>query len=298
MAKGGQSLLLVNVQKMLSHRTTVLLVTAVLAFTVLWQAGGLVWKLWLLSNESPQPRVPVALSTKSAEPEPLINLLRYPLIQSESISTTPGSTSIDAPKTSLKLKLVGLMYSTDENQARAIIESPSDGAGSYATHERVADKTEIYSIEPDRVILLHAGRQEALMLDPEDKKSGVQHDTESQPKGEPNRNQASTEFQSASGQDSANIPKKIADAMRDFSVTPVMADGKLMGYHFARVGSPKIMKEWGIDPNDVITAGNGVPLNTPARVMVLYDKLKKEREFQLTLKNGGNSRTIRVGVDE
>ena len=60
----------------------------------------------------------------------------------------------------------------------------------------------------------------------------------------------------------------------------------------------EILKEWGIDPNDVITAVNGIQLNAPGRIMVLYDKLKKQREFEITLNNGGKSRTITVDLYE
>jgi general secretion pathway protein C len=277
MAKGGLSFLLFNLRKMLNHRITLLCVTAVLAFYVSWQAGSLVWKLWPINDESPQARALIPLSPKNTEPESLQNLLRYPLIQSASIPTTQGSASIDAPKTSLKLKLVGLMYSTDKNQARAIIENPKDGARSYATHERVADNAEIYSIEPDRVILFHAGKQEALMLDPEHKTSSFQSDIGNQP---------------------IDAPKNSAELMRDFSASPVMENGKLLGFRLKALRNPGIMKEWGINPNDVITAVNGIPLNAPGRVMVLYDKLKKQREFEITLNNGGNSRTITVDLYE
>jgi general secretion pathway protein C len=276
----------------------VLCVTAVLAFYVLWQTGSLVWKLWLLNDESSQPAAVIPLSPKNTEPEPLKNLLRYPLIQSESIQATQSSAFIDAPKTSLNLKLVGLMYSTHKNEARAIIESPNDGARSYATHERVADKAEIYSIEPDRVILFHAGRQEALMLDPKQETSGIQSDTGNQRINDPNKNQASTELQSASRQNLADVPKTPDELMRDFSATPVVENGELLGFRLKALRKPEIMKEWGIDPNDVITAVNGISLNTPGRVMVLYDKLKKQREFEITLNNGGNSRTITVDLNE
>ena len=298
MAKGGLSFFLFNLRKMLNHRITVLSITAVLAFFVLWQAGSLVWKLWLLNDESPQARALIPLSPKNTEQESLQNLLRYPLIQSASIPTTQGAASINAPKTSLKLKLVGVMYSTDKNQARAIIESPKDGARSYAIHERVADKAEIYSIEPDRVILIHAGQQEALMLDPKQETSSIQTDTGNQPINDPNKNQASTELQGASRQYSKDIPKKTAELMREFSATPVMDEGELLGFRLKALRKPEIMKEWGIDPNDVITAVNGIPLNSPGRIMVLYDKLKKQREFEITLNNDGNSRTITVDLYE
>jgi general secretion pathway protein C len=297
MAKEGLSSLLFNLRKMLDHRITVLCITAILAFFVLWQAGSLVWELWLLNDESPQPSALIPLSSKNTEPESLQNLLRYPLIQSASI-TTQVSASIDAPKTSLKLQLVGLMYSTDKNQARAIIESSKDGARSYATHERVADNAEIYSIERDRVILIHAGRQEALMLDPKHKTSSFQPSTGNQPINDPNKNQTSTELQSASSQYSTDTPKKTAELMRDFSATPVMEEGELLGFRLKALRNPEIMKEWGIDPNDVVTAVNGISLNAPSRVMVLYDKLKKQREFEITLNNGGNSRTITVDLYE
>ena len=307
-AKGGLSLFQFNLRKMLNHRTTVLCITAALAFFVTWQAGSLVWKLWLLSDESPQPGVLIPLSLTETEPESLQNLLRYPLIRSASIPTTQGSAFIDAPKTSLKLKLVGLMYSTDKNQARAIIESQEDGARSFANRERVADNAEIYSIEPDRVILTHAGRQEALMLNPEQKPSGNPTDTGNQSLNDLNKNQASTESpnknqittepQSGSRQNLTNVPKNMDELMRDFAATPVMEKGELLGFRLKALQNPEIMKGWGIDPNDVITAVNGIPLNAPGRVMVLYDKLKKQREFEITLNNGGNSRTITVDLYE
>jgi general secretion pathway protein C len=298
MAKGGLSLLLFNLRKMLNHRITVLCITALLAFYVLWQTGSLVWKLWLLDNESPQAAALVPSTPQSTEPESLQNILRYPLIRSASIATTSDSASSDQPKTSLNLKLVGLMYSPDKNQARAIIENQTDGARSYSTHERVADKAEIYSIEPDRVILLHAGRQEALMLDPEDDASSDRSGTDNQPTDDPRRNRASTESPSASGQIAASTPKKIADVMRDFSATPVMEKGQLVGFRLEALRNPELMNEWGIDPDDVITAVNGMPLNSQGRIMVLFDKLKKQKEFELTLINGGNSRTITVDLYE
>jgi len=298
MAKGDLSVLLFNLRKMLNHRITVLCITAVLAFYVLWQAGSLVWKLWLLNAEPPQTIVLLPLSPENTGSESLQNLLRYPLVRSESLSTTAESASINAPETSLNLKLVGLMYSTNKDEARAIIESPNDGARSYATRERVADNAEIYSIEPDRVILFHAGRQEALMLDPKDETSGSQQGTGNQSVPDPNNNQASTGLQQGSGQNLVDAPKKMDDLMRDFSATPVVENGELLGFRLKALRKPEIMKEWGVGPDDVITAVNGVPLNSPGKIMVLYDKLKKQREFEITLNNGGNSRTITVDLNE
>ncbi len=288
-AKGGLSFLLFNVRKTLNHGATVLFVTAILAAYVLWQAGSLVWKLWLLGSESPRPTAPIASRVRNPEPASLENLLRYPLIQSGSKSTAQGSASIDAPETSLRLKLVGLMYSTDENQARAIIESPSDGAISYSIHERVADNAEIYAIEPDRVILLHAGRQEALVLQPEHENPGIQPQT---------RNLASAGSPPASGQELTDVPKGPAELMRDFSVAPVIENGALQGFRLRALRNPHIMKEWGIEPDDVITAVNGIPLNAPDRVTLLYDRLKKQREFEVTLNSGDNHRTVTIDLNE
>jgi len=298
MAKGGYSILQFNLQKMLNHRITVLSVTAVLAFYVLWQAGSLVWKVWLLDQESPQAAARIPSSRTDTEPESLADLLRFPLIQSGSKLPTDGPAAKEAPKTSLNLKLVGLMYSTDNEQARAIIESEKEGARSYSTRERVAEKAEIYSIEPDRVILLHAGRQEALMLDPERDSAGSPPGTESQAANGSSRNPSATEAPSASSQNSADGRKKTADIMRDFSATPVMEAGELVGFRLKALRNPEIMDEWGIDPNDVITAVNGTPLNSQGRIMVLYDKLRKQREFELTLNNGGKRRTIVVDLNE
>ena len=86
--------------------------------------------------------------------------------------------------------------------------------------------------------------------------------------------------------------------MREFSAIPVMDEGELLGFRLKALRKPEIMKEWGIDPNDVITAVNGIPLNSPGRIMVLYDKLKKHREFEITLNNDGKNRTITVDLYE
>jgi general secretion pathway protein C len=291
MAKVGASPFWFNFRKILDHRVTVLCVTALLAVYVVWQAGSLVWKLWLLDQEPSRAAALVPLPPANAEPESLQDLLRYPLIRSAANPATAGSAPLDRPKTSLNLKLVGLMYSTDQDQARAIIESEKDGARSYSTHERVADKAEIYSIEPDRVILLHAGRQETLMLDPEQNASGARRDDARQRGNGPDENRVSR-------QESGKVPKKTADLMREFSATPVMDQGELVGFRLQAVQNPEIMAAWGIDPDDVITAVNGIPLNSQGKVMVLYDKLKKQKEFELTLNNGGRSRTIMVDLSE
>jgi len=298
MAKSGSSILQLNLQKMLNHRITVASVTTVLAFYVLWQAGSLAWKVWLLEHESPQTAALAPSPRGDREPELLQDLLRYPLIRSASEQAADGSASTDAPKTSLNLKLVGLMHSTDTKQARAIIESEPDGARSYSTRERVADKVEIYSIEPDRVILLHAGRKEALMLDPEQGAPGSQPGTADETTVDTADSHSPTTPQSASRQNAADGPLKVGDVMRDFSATPVMEEGKLVGFRLEAVSNPEVMNEWGIGPDDVITAVNGTPLNSQGRIMVLYDKLKRKREFELTLNNGGNRRTVTIDLDE
>jgi len=295
--KGGPLFHFFNFRYLLNHRVTVFSITALLAIYVSWQAGSLVWKVWLLDSQSTQAATVIPMSSEKTEPESLQNVLRYPLIRSESISETGGTAAIDQPMTSLNLKLVGLMYSRDKDQARAIIENPEDGASTYAIYERVADNAEIYSIEPDRVILLHAGRQEALLLDPEEEASGTAPSTESRPNKDRFNTQASARSQATPAQSTAKTPRKLNDLMQDFSATPVMQEGQLVGFRLAALRDPKILNDWGIGPSDVITAVNGMPLNSQGRIMVLYNNLKKEGEFKLTLDNGGNSRTITVEVD-
>jgi general secretion pathway protein C len=111
-------------------------------------------------------------------------------------------------------------------------------------------------------------------------------------------NRASTGLRPASSQDLTNIPKGPAELMREFSAAPVIENGALLGFRLKALRNPNIMKEWGIRPDDVITEVNGIPLNAPDRVMVLYDKLKKQREFEITLNDGDNTRTVTVDLTE
>jgi general secretion pathway protein C len=291
MEQAGLGNILFNVQKALNQRITVIGVTGLLACYFLWQAGSLVWEVWFLNHGSSQAATAIAPSSRHAGPESLQDVLRYPLIHAAANTAAQASVAADRPKTSLNLKLVGLMYSTDQRQARAIIESEEDGARSYAIHERIAGKAEIYGIEADRVILLHAGRQEALLLSPQPGIAEIASEREKQPPNPAGGNEAAA-------QNAGNTPQSMDDLMRDFSATPVMENGQLMGFHITAVRNPQLMNEWGIGPDDVITAVNGTPLNSAGRIMILYDKLKKQKEFELTLNNGGKSRIITVDANE
>lgn len=285
---------LLNFRNLLNHRATVLGVTAALVIVVAWQAGSLVWKLWSISEEQPAAGPLITASDRSIEPELLQNVLRYPLIKSASIPAVEDAAAINAPETTLNLKLVGLLYSTDKDEARAIIVTPADGARSFATRERVADNAEIYSIEPDRVILTHAGRQEALMLDPDQTTASVQPAAVAQPVSE---NRVSAASPGGLPQTLASGgSKSLDDMMREFSVTPVMEKGVFQGVRLKALKNPKIMEEWGIGPDDVIIAVNGIELNSPGRMMILYDRLKRQREFEVTLDKDGNRRTVAVDL--
>ena len=146
------------------------------------------------------------------------------------------------------------------------------------------------------------------MLDPEQNAAGNQAGAAYQPVtgsagnqaaiSPPGGNAGGAVSQAASFQPPENASKNLDDLMRDFSVTPVMEKGILQGFKLKALRNPKLMQEWGIGPDDVVTAVNGMPLNTPGRVMILYDKLKKQREFEITLDNNGNSRTIAVDLTE
>lgn len=298
MAKGGAPSFMFNIRKVLNHKLTVYCATGLLAILVLSQIGSMVWEAWLDKNEPSQSDPVVIPSSTKYDREPLNNLTDYPLIQTAAMRAAQGAASFNAPETSLRLKLVGLMYSTDEEQARAIIESAEDGALSYAIHERVADNAEIYSIGPDRVILLHSGVKEALLLNPDSKSASAPASAEAQAASRPGRARASAPGAPVAGQRAMSPPKNTAELMREFSATPVMENGELLGFQLKALRNPGILEEFGITPNDVITEVNGVALNAPGRVMVLLDKLKKQREFEVTLSNGGNRRTITVNLYE
>lgn len=71
----------------------------------------------------------------------------------------------NAPQTKLKLKLIGVMASVDENYARAMIQVNSKGMKTYAIGQSIdGTDAQLHKVENEKVILDRKGNLESLAM--------------------------------------------------------------------------------------------------------------------------------------
>ena len=70
-----------------------------------------------------------------------------------------------APKTNLQIKLIGIISSTSDGQARAIIEESPRKQKHFKVGDKIKNNVSIKSIQPDHIVIVHNSRDEIVPLD-------------------------------------------------------------------------------------------------------------------------------------
>ncbi|MFL0795871.1 MAG: type II secretion system protein GspC [Cellvibrionaceae bacterium] len=266
-------------------------ITIFLALLLAWQMGALVWKFVKGAETPPPPSNVTAAAPKANQQSALKFLISHPLMNAASEKgASPEITS--APKTSLNLKLVGLLYSADKKQARAIIENKRDGGKSYGIGAKIGGLAEVHAIHPDKVILKRSGRFETLPLEVKTTEIKVTR-VESGINGVDSQVQVSR----STTRYLRSATRSPQDFMRQFTITPAHYSGHLLGYKLKALRKPQLMKELGLKPDDVIAAINGTTLTDPKKMMEMYEELKHSNELQLSIINNGQRRELNISLN-
>ena len=69
-----------------------------------------------------------------------------------------------APKTTLRIKLIGIISSTSDGQSRVIIEEPSRKQKYYKVGDKIKSNVTVKIIQPDHIVIMHNSREEIVPL--------------------------------------------------------------------------------------------------------------------------------------
>lgn len=185
-----------------------------------------------------------------------------------------GAAANTAPQTSLALSLRGVIASRGKATARAIIADSAGNEQFYAIDSPLPGGAILKEIHADRVILSRDGRYETLLL-PKDEMGG-----EGMPGSAPPDAAMMQEFRNTL----ATNPQSLMERVHP---VPVNEGGKFVGYRLLPGQDPGFLTRFGMEPDDIVTAINGMSLDNPARGMQLLNSLKTESEIRVeTLRNG------------
>lgn len=280
---------------------------ALALLAVAWIAAVLVELLWLLLT--PMEDLPVAAveSRAAVVRENDIALAQFHLFGS---SVDPSAAFANAPDTELKLELRGTSSHHDPIRARALIADEGGEERIVKVGDVVSGQVRVQHIYPDRVVLNANGRIEVLRL----RTPGVAGLRRASPDTPPSGAAPAPAIGFAPPVAAANAPggvdpmvvsapidweavrkQAIADPgaiARQFSVLPVMVNGKLAGVRVSSNVHGNLLVQAGLRPEDIVVAVNGRRLTSIESGYEALESLKSAGAVTLTVERDGSEVTL------
>jgi general secretion pathway protein C len=275
---------------------------------VVWLAYVLAQMIWMLV---PKPTIPPAKVDMSVS-SPQASMAQSNSIDIDKLKTaTPFGDAAAAPAvdaqpevnidtqqvtdTQLNLILRGLVYSNDEKVARAVIAT-NDKQEVFAVGDPipVGNNVTLAKILADRVIINNNGRNESLWLfkdDPNAPKmtsfsAPPNPSIDNQPMGaRPPIAYTPPQSTAPAGNDIAQMGNTLSDVV---AMSIHRENGQIVGYKIRPGRNAEMFNSLGLQPDDIVTAVNGMPLNNPGKIMEIYRSMGSATSANLQiLRNGG-----------
>jgi len=215
----------------------------------------------------------------------------------------------NAKETRLALTLQGVVASTEQEKARAIIEAKREQAQYAVGDELPIRGVKLAKILPDRVVLDNKGRYELLTLfDPSESPiaaSAPARPVATAPRSRPatstaaatidRRNDAElTRLAESYRQRLYENPQSLAQVV---NIAPERNGSELIGYRVRPGRDSEQFSALGFKQNDIVTGVNGISLSDPSKAIEIYQAMKTANEATFEVLRDGQSVTVMVGLD-
>lgn len=299
---------------------------------VIWLSWSLARLFWLLA---PTPEVPAAqlsaaaISTDTDSPsraavdiDSLKDLQLFGAANSEAApeaapvaAVTPGIED-EAVDTKLNLVLRGVIASSEESGARAIIADAKTQA-IYSPGDDIEGQqgVKLAKVLPLRVILDNRGQYESLWLykdDPNAPRTRVNYSNADLPpsrswEGDPEEyNTEASDMNSAPREEVMADPvtnnnptlEQMSENLSDVVAFNIHREGgRIRGYRIRPGRNAEAFESLGLQSGDIVTAVNGTRLDNPGRIMEIYRELGDATSASLEIERDGELITVDVGLN-
>ncbi len=208
----------------------------------------------------------------------------------------------DAKETRLKLRLLGVITSTDPAGGYAVLEYQNK-AELYKVGDKIPGGRDVSlaRVKIDRAIIDNRGNYEAVLLY-DDSKAGAPR-VVARPKTTASgkkvqdlrRNNDITSMAKGYRDQLLSNPMSLAEVIR---ISPAKSsDGAIIGYRVRPGKHRQQFADLGLKSGDIVTSVNGVDLSDPANAMQLYGQLRELTEATFAVKRGNEDITLIVGLE-
>ncbi len=301
-----------------SRLPTVLAWSAVLLAGLLciWMLVQLAWSLFtpLTPELSPMPAsAPIAQADSTQG-----DISRWHLFGNGNANALRRDIMEAGQATQLKLTLHGTVSAGQGEGGYALIADANGTEHSYRVGDRIQQGVSLKAVRADHVVLEHNGRNERLDLPREslDSASSVQPlghsggtltNSGGSQAGRSTGAGATTPIYVApriSGgrvnwqQVQSEFQRDPARAVANMQLQPVFSDGELRGVRLGGGASNPLAAAYGLGADDVVTAVNGIHLDSIARGQQLFQQLRNAKHVQLTIQRNGQPQTIDIDLSK
>jgi len=270
-------------------------VTAVLVVAIAYQLAVITWQA--LPGESAPGSLPTLATTDSSAVVTRRSFDFASLTQSHLFGEAPAEpapivqTVVDAPDTTLSLRLTGILYGEGGLPSQAIIASNRDQEKTYQIGQAIdgASGATLHAVYGDRVLINRGGRLETLRQ-PQELSSGVSR--------LPSRPVAAAPTPEESGslrQVISDNASRLTDIMR---IQPHVEQGQVVGFRINPGRDRETFEMLGLQPGDVVTDINGTVLDDPSRGLQVFEALGEATMANVTVLRNGVPQLIVIDTSQ
>ncbi len=278
------------------------LLVLVAGLLCLWLALRMLW-LVLDGPQLPAPAAPVQTANSSQATPAARSIAAWHLFG----NALPGvnlAALAQARETSLKLVLRGVLAEEDPALGIALIAEDGARERAFKVGDELPGGARLEGVYPERVALSRAGVTETLSLP---RASAPDAAPRSAPAGSPQQTLRSytpvfAQPQITPGVDLSQATRGMAidpeRLARDITVLPVLEGGKFAGVRLSGGRDARILGQLGLRATDVVTAVNGIPLDSLERGQQIADTLRDSRSANVTVRRDGRDVVLNINLNQ
>ncbi|WP_426617223.1 type II secretion system protein GspC [Raoultella sp. R2A007] len=193
-------------------------------------------------------------------------------------SSSAGGSLEQAPLSALKLRITGLLTSSDASRSIAIMAKGNQQVSLMTGDSTPGNEARIIAILADRIIVNYRGRNEAILLNDDATEK--------------------TAMPSATPQTSrlSQIRQQPQSILNYLNISAVMVNEQLSGYRLNPGKDPTLFRESGLHENDLAVALNGLDLRDKQQAQQALKQLPELNEITLTVEREGQRHDIYLAL--
>lgn len=290
---------MININNSISFFTknfskAVMIITIILLVFVTYFAAQLTWMIFTPSSPVSSWKAPTtARQVSNISSVNFSNFHWFGKTNAKITQPKKQTDIVDAPKTTLKMTLTGLVAHDDKSRSMAIIDYQSNQETYFIDQKVKKTKVSIAEIHSDRVILNNKGKYETLMLDGFDytkvhKKVRASNSN--------NKKVISKKLSRELVNTRSEILKDPGKIIDYISITPVNRNGSISGYRLNPGKRPELFSHSGLKPRDLAVAINGYDLTDTSQSLRVMSELANMTNILITVERDGQLTDIEFSL--